>query len=72
MRYLIVLLLVGCAATPEERAEKMIATHGPVCDRIGFKRDTESWRNCVVQQESGRQSGGGGVCTKFGATTVCN
>lgn len=71
MRYLIVLMLAGCATTPTERAEKMIATHGPVCDKLGFERGTDSWRNCVVQQEGGSQ-GGSTVCNRFGRTTVCN
>lgn len=54
MRYLFVLiLLAGCARqplTPEQQAELIVTNFGPVCDKIGFQRDTDPWRNCVLQQ----------------------
>ncbi len=49
----VVLLLAGCA-TPAERAaqmerevDEMIQVYGPACDKLGYKRDTDNWRDCV-------------------------
>jgi hypothetical protein len=59
MRYLFVLVvaLAGCATpTPEERADKMIAMHGPLCEKLGFATKTESWGRCVMDRERERQS----------------
>ncbi|HJW25871.1 MAG TPA: hypothetical protein VJ576_13320 [Rhodocyclaceae bacterium] len=55
------LVLAGCA-TPAEQAARMeremdryVQVYGPACDKLGFKRDTDPWRNCVLglaQQDS--------------------
>lgn len=57
MRYLTVLaiLIAGCA-TPQERAQRLIATHAPFCDALGYQRSSEEWRRCVlarIQQAQG-------------------
>ena len=48
--------LAACAATPEQRAaevqadvERMIATYGPACDRLGYKSGEDGWRDCVMR-----------------------
>jgi hypothetical protein len=48
-------VLAGCA-TPAERAaqmerdvDEMIAIYGPACERLGFKDDTDQWRDCVLR-----------------------
>lgn len=54
---LIPLLLAGCAAlTPEERAAKverevdeMIRIYGPACEKLGYKNDSDHWRDCVLR-----------------------
>ncbi len=59
MRYgfiiLSIILLQGCA-TPEERAaraqaevEEMITVYGPACEKLGFARNTDPWRECVLR-----------------------
>lgn len=53
MRYALILLFLAGCATPEQRADQMIAMYGPVCDRLGFQRNTDGWRNCIVQQSAG-------------------
>lgn len=46
--------MAGCAtkageiARAEVAMDRRIEVYGPVCDKIGFKRDTDAWRNCVV------------------------
>lgn len=46
----------GCATlTPEERAARAAAeaeslkqSYGPTCDTLGYARDTDAWRNCLL------------------------
>lgn len=53
MRYVLLLLLAGCAApTPEQRAANTIARYGPYCDRLGYTRDTDGWRACLQRARS--------------------
>jgi hypothetical protein len=48
-------LLGGCATESELAAQKqhevdhMIRVYGPACDKLGYARETDSWRDCVVQ-----------------------
>lgn len=59
MRQWLVLLcalaLAGCA-TPAQRAaqqqaevEEMIQVYGPACEKLGYKRDDDKWRDCVLR-----------------------
>lgn len=48
------LALAGCA-TPaqdavkfEQQFERRVQTYGASCEKIGFTRDTDPWRNCVL------------------------
>jgi hypothetical protein len=47
-------LLAACA-TPAERAaqmerevEGMVQIYGPACTKLGYKADTDAWRDCVL------------------------
>lgn len=40
-------LLSSCA----HRAERMLDRNGPTCDKLGYERDTDSWRQCVTALE---------------------
>jgi hypothetical protein len=47
--------LAGCATTPAQEAaraqrevDRMIQVYGPACERLGYKSDTDQWRNCVI------------------------
>ncbi len=51
---LLVTLLQGCE-TPGERAarveaevDEMVATYGPACEKLGYARDTDPWRECIL------------------------
>ena len=37
------------AEEAKKQAEKIIATHAPLCDKLGYARDSDGWRNCVLQ-----------------------
>lgn len=30
----------------------MVQAYGPLCDKLGYKRDTDSWRDCVVKLDT--------------------
>lgn len=47
-------LLAACA-TPAERAaqmerevDRMIQIYGPACSKLGYKPETDAWRDCVL------------------------
>ena len=48
--------LVTACATPAERAaavqrdvEDMIRVYGPGCEKLGYKPDSDAWRDCVLR-----------------------
>jgi hypothetical protein len=48
--------LVTACATPAERAaavqrdvEDMIQVYGPGCEKLGYKADSDPWRDCVLR-----------------------
>lgn len=58
-------VLAGCATPAEQAAEaerdveRMMLVYGPACEKLGFKANTDPWRNCVIglgQREATRQS----------------
>ena len=59
MRTFIALAIVSLVAACETQADRMarmqrevdemIAVYGAACDKLGYKRDSDSWRNCVIR-----------------------
>jgi hypothetical protein len=53
--FLTAILLAGCAtpaeqaATAQREVERMVRVYGPACDTLGYKRDTDPWRDCVMR-----------------------
>ncbi len=52
--FLLVILLLGCE-TPGERAarvkaevEEMVKVYGPGCEKLGYPKDTDPWRECIL------------------------
>lgn len=52
---LMTFVVAGCA-TPAERAaqvqrdvDEMIRVYGPGCERLGYKPDSDQWRDCVLR-----------------------
>ena len=52
---LLMLFIAGCA-TQEQRAaqvqrevEELIRVYGPGCEKLGFKADSDQWRDCVLR-----------------------
>lgn len=46
------LLLAGCAATPDEYASQVIAAYGPYCDKLGYQANTDAWRTCIQLEDA--------------------
>ncbi len=52
------LLLAGCAtqtdriAWAQRDAEDMIAIYGPACVRLGYKADSDGWRDCILRMST--------------------
>lgn len=52
----------GCAtSTPAERSarmqkevDEMIQVYGPSCEKLGFKADTDPWRDCILKLNVGK------------------
>ena len=80
MRRLTVLgLLIGLAAcmTPAERAaqierevKEMIQVYGPACEKLGYTRDTDKWRDCVLKL-SAKDDARFGRYDRRPSTTTC-
>lgn len=54
--FLAIAALLASCATPAERAaqierevEQMITVYGPACERLGYKQDTDQWRDCILR-----------------------
>jgi hypothetical protein len=51
----VILLLSGCAtqadraAAMQSEVDDMIKVYGPACERLGYKNDTDPWRDCVLR-----------------------
>lgn len=50
-------LLAGCASDPaaeQKRATQQMQykmqVYGPACEKLGFKADTDDWRECVQRE----------------------
>lgn len=53
----IITLLAGCASNPAEEQRKAtelmeykIQVYGPACERLGFEKDTNAWRECIQRE----------------------
>ena len=56
---LLIPLLAACAATPAEReasmqreVDQMVHLYGPICDKLGYTRDSDPWRDCVLKLDT--------------------
>lgn len=53
----LILLIAGCASNPaaeQAQATKLmeykIQVYGPACEKLGFEKDTNGWRECVQRE----------------------
>ena len=71
----LITLLAGCATQAERTArvqrevDEMIATYGPACEKLGYKSDSDPWRDCVLRlsnKDAARYSRGPTTTSCFG------
>ncbi|MBS1188553.1 MAG: hypothetical protein H6R10_345 [Rhodocyclaceae bacterium] len=49
------LLVAGCATPAEQAAraeremDRLMVVYGPACEKLGFQRDTNLWRDCILR-----------------------
>ena len=57
-KWIIIVAVLGAAgcATPAERAARwqaevdiIVTVYGPACEKLGYKPDTDHWRDCVLR-----------------------
>lgn len=52
---ILMLFVAGCvtqaerAAQVQREVEEMIRVYGPGCEKLGFKTDSDQWRDCVLR-----------------------
>ena len=52
---LLLLLITGCATQAERAAavqrdvDDMVRVYGPGCERLGYRADSDPWRECVLR-----------------------
>lgn len=52
MRYLWLLVILSGCVTQEQRAADVLAAYGPYCEKLGYTRDTDAWRQCVQAEDA--------------------
>lgn len=59
MVFAAVTVLLGACATPQERTafrenpvQALAPIYGPACDKRGYAKDTEQWRNCILRSST--------------------
>lgn len=52
---ILMLFVAGCvtqaerAAQVQREVEELIRVYGPGCEKLGFKTDSDQWRDCVLR-----------------------
>jgi hypothetical protein len=51
-------LLAGCASPAQRSAkmqsevDKMVVIYGPACEKLGYKPNTDPWRECILRLDA--------------------
>ena len=53
---ILIVLFAGCATSQADRTaqvqrevDEMVATYGPACEKLGYKSESDPWRDCVLR-----------------------
>jgi hypothetical protein len=45
-----VALFAAACATPEEQAQRTLDRYGPYCEKLGYQKNTDKWRDCIMNE----------------------
>ena len=48
-------LVLAACVTPQEHMDGLVTQHGVYCEKMGYRRDSEAWTNCLHQQDARAQ-----------------
>lgn len=63
MRFFImisIMMVVGCTTVSERTAQAehdmdvSLLIYGPACEKLGYQKDSDSWRGCVLRLDAKR------------------
>jgi len=52
-----IVALTGCV-TAEQQAESDITEYSPYCEKLGYEKNTDKWRDCIQTQATSYRQGG--------------
>jgi len=58
MMILLLAAIAGCvsqaerAAAAQAQVDDMIKVYGPACEKLGFAKDTDPWRDCLLRMRA--------------------
>ncbi len=52
-----VVVLAGCV-TAEQQADLDIAEFSPYCEKLGYERNSDKWRDCILSKATSLREGG--------------
>lgn len=68
----------------KENAGEVIKTYGPMCEALGYQRDSDGWRGCILSRYNAERARSSGEiipiftppprvnCTRIGNVMTCN
>ena len=71
MTMLMLSLLAGCmtqeqkTARAQQQVTEMVQTYGPACEKLGYQRDTDQWRSCILSLDTKENT------DRYPVTTSC-
>lgn len=43
--------LTTACATPEQQAQKTLNRYGPYCEKLGYQKNSDNWRDCIMKEQ---------------------
>ncbi|NIT58376.1 MAG: hypothetical protein GWN00_19760 [Aliifodinibius sp.] len=64
----LVILVSGCASTPEQRANRLISTYGPQCEAMGVLPESDGYSSCIINLYQARIARGANTLKAYEST----
>ena len=43
-------VMLSACASPEKKAQRTLDRYGPYCEKLGYQKNTDKWRDCVMNE----------------------